>query len=235
MRFNAILFMGALVSAPPVSADVVTFGFTGTVTGSAVYDLNGNFVFGGGIVPDLAALFAVGDPVSGFYSFESLTPDNDPGPFTGGYFGVTNFDVTIGANTWTLDRFGTARILVGDFPAADFYQLEVDIDGPVAPQVGPPQDLRFTLRDPTATALGSPALPTIPPDVDGFTSRALQMVFLRPQLALYVLDGELTSLTLGQAVPEPTSTALVGTALLLLSLARRRGTSLDSYRGKIRA
>jgi len=204
----------------------ITFHFTGTVK---VVD------------PPLTALFAVGDHVSGFYTFEPNTPDTDPQPTAGLYGGaVSAFSFTLNSYTASYSAGGIGIVNDhGDVAPIDDYRVAGS-----PPLVGAPVAGRnlfsfdLDLRDSTHTALNSPALQATPPDPSAFDPSVLGsfanlfVLFRDPNdtgviVPLQQVAAHIDSITGPEGPPAPASGPpgylTIGAAVLaLVLLAQRR-------------
>jgi len=202
----AVLSIG-MFDAAVADATPITFNFAGNVAS---------------VDSSLGSTFSVGQTLSGSYTFESTTADSEVDPAFGLYGNaLTTLSFTIGSYIGTLG-VGASEFAVSNSPPpptgiGDFYDLTAD---PVSgPSVGsdPPKTFALRVRDDTASALSSDALPVTPPDLAIFTSTTWFLLFDSGAQ----VGGPLTSLTL--AIPEPSSLVLFIYGLAGLALwARRR-------------
>lgn len=130
---------------------------------------------------------------------------------------------------------------LGFLPAGDGYRVQsplpfpahfrdlvldpvVDPDGNFVPISG----MSLRLEDPTGTAFGSTDLPMITPDLSKFAS-AIGTIFIADGNGEPNYAAAEFRITAVKAIPEPTSLAACGCALLaFLSMPRRRKTSANS-------
>lgn len=184
------------------SAVTVTFHFTGTV--DTVFD-------GSGALGSLGVVD--GSPISLIYSFDSDTPDGDPGTRRGSYDAVTSLDLEVAgfiaagipAGTITIENnfliYGARQ---------DGYYLNIPITSAQPPGA---ISVNFSLVDVQKGAFSSDALPLLPPDLIHFESRSITLL-LGPALVLGTLD------TLVLVLPEPSPMLLVLLALVVLARYR---------------
>ena len=140
-----------LSSLSLVSAQTVTFEFTGVVTSS---DL-----------PEFVAL----DTVTGQYTFISSTVDSDAAPNAGLYKpGVTSYSISFSSGySAVFDTDGALTdIQVLDDDPLDIYSVLANVSGSSVNGFAPEISTINTLREtPGGTFITSPALPTTPPDL----------------------------------------------------------------------
>lgn len=150
------------------------------------------------------------DAFTASFSYDSDTPDANPEPYSGFYFAGASFPMSYSYSSAQGSFSGStvsAQVtVVNDFLNVDYIELSVS-DGAA---------LVITLDDTTQTAFSSDALPTHL-SLDQFTSSSVYAVDPSGrQLASFV---PLTSLV--NAVPEPSSVALVLAGLVALAVAAR--------------
>lgn len=224
----ATVCLTAFVALGPARGAEVTFAFEGEVV--TVGDL---------LIP---AGFAVGEPIEGWYAFDSELPDFEPSdPTAGRYAPLAGMFFSIGL---TGDPYlgvigsGTSDIVVyddvPDSPILDRYIVTLrDPDGDPVEGMAP-SSFALQLTDPTATAFASDALPLDPPPLSDFTVENTNTSFITlnfgiaPGTAAQV-RGRVTSLT---RMPEPTTASaglaaagVLGGALALRRRARSRSAS----------
>jgi hypothetical protein len=196
-----LVSLGLLLAVSDVAeAEPISFRFVGTVTRST-----GSF----------ENQFDVGDPVLGFYTFESTQPDLDSDPQLGHYSAaVRQWRFAVGSTLFELNPVGVNVISVGnDTPDGDFYQLFADL----VPALGF-SDLRanWLFRDPSGQALSSDALPLVPPPLSAFAFESAQV--FSNGLAGNSVSLEISSLTrVAERLPEPSPLVLFTTGLAILS------------------
>ncbi|HKY06936.1 MAG TPA: PEP-CTERM sorting domain-containing protein, partial [Candidatus Binatia bacterium] len=204
VKFCLAIAILIAVHYAPAGASPITFSFSGTL------------VF---VDPSLSGTFSPGQTISGTYTFESTTPDSDPGnPNFGGYPGAnTNLSFVAGSYTGSFGGPAFNATNVGlSFPGPfDVYQVNIPLAGP---NVGSATPFQFALdiRDLDQTALASDALPLTPPDLALFETRAITLIFDDNSFVVASLDSL-------QQVPEPSALFLlvVGIAAGVRSLRRR--------------
>jgi hypothetical protein len=200
-----VAVMMTLGAAMTAEAATITVNFSGVV---------------GSVSPGLAGSFAIGDVLTGSYTFEATTPPRPTSDATFAvYDAVTDVSFTLG--TYSAATAGPApngEIQVDNDPPSPFVDryglLSRVSDGLVGPAASgqPLGAFGFRLDDNTNTVF-STAL-TLPTSVElsDFSSSAF-FVFFGNEL----VDGTLTSIS---SVPEPSTLGL--TALGLAAMARRR-------------
>jgi hypothetical protein len=158
-----------------------------------------------------------GDIITGTYTYESTTPDTNPSAYVGDYehfappagvsLSVGGFDfMTDPMNVdflVAITNDGISGGLHDSYWICSYNNLPLSNGASV-------DEITWALRDPTASALSSDALPITPPVLDNWQS----MVGLRleGERAGYIVDAHVTS-----AVPEPGTIGLltIGTLLLI--------------------
>lgn len=149
---TGIFIASALLVSERVSAAIVTWEFSGTVT--RVFDA-------GGLLPGLIEL---NDPVSGTYTFNTNTADADPDPNSGRYIG-SSFEFTIGALT-----FSDSSVVITVHNDVPFDGVIVDTfadlvaGGNAALEALPWQFKLELIEPPPASGLSNDSLPISPPD-----------------------------------------------------------------------
>jgi hypothetical protein len=160
------------------------------------------FVFSGVVseVPaSLAGSFAIDDPITGQYTFDTEAADQSPeNPNLGRYiFSVSSFEMSIG--TYDLINVGDGDIGVEDnFEDQDAYRAVSFAAGDPIVSLEP-QVIALQLMDSTQTVFSSDALPVDPPDPQDFDSREITIDFFDTGFARLV--GSLKTLR----VPEPST------------------------------
>jgi len=198
--------------------DAITFNFTGTVT---QFNSDPSDPFGGTI--------SFGTPITGSYTFESTSPDSDPGASSGSYqitgspYGVT---ATMGGNTFT----------TSDFLAINIFDSSVDQYGALgcAPDASTcfsgDLSIALFLQDATGTALSSDGLPLLPPDLSDFQTRDFSLFqnYFDANGDFFQIEigGQIDSLSCAScsvaAIPEPATVFLLGFGLAGLPFVRSR-------------
>jgi hypothetical protein len=177
---------GNLRSAP------VTLQITGAVTN---------------VPSGLSSQFTAGQLISGSYTFETTTADNQNSPSLGGYVGaISAFEVTVGA-------YSVSSILQGDIQIEngipDTYIATTFTQGNSVNGASPLLQA-IQLNDPTGTAFSSDALPLVV-NVNQFSGRDFTLDFTNGDRLLGRVDAIF--------VPEP---ATWGWIVLFLGLGRPR-------------
>ncbi len=210
----AALVAALCVWSSAANAAPITVAFDGVISSQ------GSFV-------DDSGTFAPGDPISGFWTFDSATPDGDPAPSRGEYAqsGAPAFQIDIGAHTFNANT-ATVQILndhalgIGTIDAYDVLSAPASstLPGLVV------QQMQITLRDTAAPldAVTSDALPLTAPDPGSFDQQGQAA----GQITGFFPDGQLfmnLEIRSTRIVPEPSGGLLAGMgSAALLSATRRR-------------
>ena len=210
-----LLLCSGLVATPAMAA-LITYNFTGNVTGVDTL---------------VSSQFKNGMKMNGSMTVDMDTVDQDPDDSSGTY-GVESFNVTIGAYTATLGPFSTGSIDIFDNLQTTQPGLRIDglfaamdqMDAKDVNGLGP-RFFAISLFGPR-TLFGSDALLMSPPSVSSFNEfNDFRLVF-GPDSVAGGVSGVVTSLT---AVPLPATVLLFGVGLI--SLVGLRAGGLRNLRG----
>jgi hypothetical protein len=191
----SLLVSGVLVA--PASAALLQFAYTG-----AVSDVHSS----------LFPTFNTGQTLTGFYTFNSLTPDSNASSNIGRYNGtIQALTVNLGSYTATLGNSGSNFIEIRNQPSSDGYEIRAPLTGATVNGFSPLR-FRIELIDPSATAFTNDQLPTTPPSLSSFATNRFRIVFEDGNGTARV-RGSLTSLT---AIPLPAAILLFGAGLIAL-------------------
>jgi len=157
-----------------------------------------------------------GDIITGYYTYESTTLDSSPlDPVVGHYYHYSppsGVSLTVGGFEFETDSANVDFLIAiaNDVTSGglhDSYWIHSYNNLPLSNSVSV-DEISWSLRDYSATALSSDALPTTAPVLDDWQINLLR---LRGQRAGYIVDAHVTS-----AIPEPTTFLLLGLGSLLL-------------------
>ncbi len=161
-----------------------------------------------------------GDIISGFYVYESTTPDSSPlDPVQGNYWHYAppaGIALTVGGFNFMTDPFNIefhVAIRNDNQSGDDVYWIHSDktLFLPNGTLVG---GISWTLKDHTGSALSSDALPTTAPALDDWQDNILNFGG-GTRASGYAILGHVTS-----AIPEPATILLFGLGTMLLRKRR---------------
>jgi len=182
------------------SADLITFSFSGVVdTAFATITLPGGPIFDG-------------DSISGLLTFDSLTPDQAPADPSTGVYALSDFQLTIGTNVFTLSASPPPPTLTieNDVAGSDSMTITAVVTDGVHDI-----DALLSYSDPTASVFSSDALPLTTP---AFPPGSLTLEFFGIEGELFV-EGTISAPTV---IPSPTAGVLAVIGLVSIAAARRR-------------
>jgi len=197
----------------------VTFNFTGTVNS---------------VDPNLSGSFAVGNSITGSYTFDTTAPNTDPGGDPN--VGIYNSDLayTVSAGSFTSSGAGFSfnvfyNLVLAPNAFRDQYRVAetqgngLSVNGLAYNAFS--LDLWTTSPTANSTPLARDALPPIPPVISNFARNELTFYFIDPNNTATGVDYVFGTLdTLTEAVPEPSTWAM-----MLLGFA---GIGFMAYRRK---
>ncbi|TMQ28555.1 MAG: hypothetical protein E6K65_12410 [Nitrospirae bacterium] len=198
----------------------MTFSFTGVVNKAQ----SGLFTRGDG------NNFNVGQKVSGFYTFNSLTPDSNPtangrynntitnlvvnlGPLSG----PTSYTASLGVASPSNPNFIAIQNQPFGPTSSDAYVVRAPVIGTfgTAPNTFSALSFRIELRDPDGGTFATDALPTTPPSLSSFSTSRWRMVFQDIHTGQAKLIGSISRLAVSP-VPLPAAVILFGAGLVAL-------------------
>jgi hypothetical protein len=194
------VFVLCLWSAP-VKATLITIEIEGVV--DSVRD-TGNYLEG---------KIKTGDIITGFYTYESTTPDSSPlDPVVGHYYHYNppaGISLTVGGLNFKTDPANINFLVgVGNDGPSDIYWL-VSYNNLALSNGTSVYSISWQLNDPTGSVFSSDALPTTAPVLDDWQSGNLLRLY--GERAGYIIDAHVTS-----AIPEPAIILMLGFGSLLL-------------------
>ncbi len=214
---STIILFFLLFSFTPAQAEIITIGFTGLVDSvDDPYNLLENSIH-------------QNDPITGFYIYDSATPDSEPSIYDGIYEHTTTpYEMYLIAGSLTFQtNLANVNLIIGltnnyygepwDHYSVTSYNNLVLYNGVSVDR------LHWQLDDYPGTALSSDVLPTTPLDLSQWQTNRLSISggmypFPSPQeKTLFGINGHATSVYL---IPEPTTFLLVGIGGLFLRKRR---------------
>lgn len=138
--------------------------------------------------------FSIGDTISGYYTFDSETPDEHPG--SGTYTdAITDLLFAVGVYYTGESRRGDILVLnnSGAIGYIDAYFAKGDFSGPSV-GVYAPVDFGIYLYDHDGDIFSSVALPLVPPDLSDCEDQIVVISFREPGGNWAFVRGEVTSL-----------------------------------------
>ncbi len=187
-----------LLSPLTASAQEITFNFTAVIT--RVFDSLSS------------GPFALGQTVSGSYTFDSAAGDQDPSPVVGLYRNVIRFEFSVpAANYHAIGVAGSSpgfiEVLNNEDGVRDRYVVSVENPGQnvTGPDVAGHtlNHISIVLRDRTTVAVSSDALPLVPPELAAFAfGIEVGLGFNGPNVTGAPVSAELTSLTLSSTASD---------------------------------
>lgn len=178
----AIAMCLCVLAARSTDASTIQINFTGIV-----YSVSSTEAL-------FLATFNTSETMSGFYTFESTTPDGSPDPDIGS-FALTGYTISVGS--YTAGGTNGQLSIVNDL-GSDFYQVAGGfLSGPPIGTLTGTSESQIDLVDHTFTALTSGALLLTPPNPSHFDSNEWSFLFYgeNPSDRGY-LRGPITSMTL---------------------------------------
>ncbi len=161
--------------------------------------------------------FAVGDSITGIYTFDSAAVDGVPEEDDHSEFAMTGFDFSVG--TYSSSSFISGIIHVRDAVATDIYDPEILFLGPHVLGLTPLALVLF-LSDPTASGFSSDALPLEPPNLSDF-SGTIRLFFSDGLQDTGEVSATVNSLLLVPSL-SPMSISVLGSLMGLVGWRRLR-------------
>jgi len=200
-----------------VLAVPVTFNFSGTVP----------------TLPNVPGLSG-GELISGSFTFESTAADTDPDISSFGRYWLSDLNVTVGS--YTTNTFYSGVVVAMDnyvYPGkdpVDSYSISANVTSdniPISNGIAFFYGLDIQLRDSSANAFSSDALPLTPPDLSEFEDPRLLISFASEVNGINYSATRiwaLESLTSAETVPvpEPSTIFLFGFGLIGLAGVKRK-------------
>jgi hypothetical protein len=201
IRVVAGILAMAVISATNSHGAVITFEFQGTLTS---------------VPTELSGTFAVGQPFTESITFESTTPDSEPGNSAHSSFSnaILTWTIQVGSESFAAPTVAPFNfITVADGPVVDEFQFTA-LFGLTGPTINgfAPATLNQDFVDVGGTALSSDALPTTI-DLSAWPdNRFLDIGFDNPLVPGRIfLRGRVESGgVVANAVPEPASLTFLG-------------------------
>jgi len=203
-KIRAVLFAVLLSAVTNLRAEVITIEITAEIAGIDVRD---------GL---LEGRISVGDIITGSYSIDSDTSDNNPSGTLGAYWHYSSYGInlSIGGFVFQSDPDNVSFLLGIDNGTYghDTYLLRSYNNLPLSNEVHI-EYISWQLDDYSGTALSSDALLATPPVLEDWEDNYLRITFGYKESS--VIGARVTS-----AVPEPATVLLFG--LGALALLRKR-------------
>ncbi len=203
-----LILAGALGWISPVFADDIIVYFTAIV--DSVIDPR---MYIGHLIED-------GEFLTGNYIYESNAVDMDPSPYRGDYRYTTNpYGITIYSDNLVFgtdpDSISFGIIIEDSVISGGLHDAYIIWSNSNRKVIGLPDDLIYSeLRDNTATALSSDALPTIAPILNDWPNRNLLIIY-GPDF-IYEIRAHFISMSCLAGIPALSEWSLLFFAILLL-------------------
>jgi hypothetical protein len=210
---KAILSIGLvlLLSFTPIKAEIITIGLTGLVDYvDDPYNL-------------LQGSVSVDNPITGYYTYESTTPDTNPSSTVGDYWHYSapaGVSLTVGGYTFKTDLSDVKFLMevVNNHSSMDNYLFGSYNNLSLSNGV-PVMHVSWQLDDYSGTALSSTDLPTTAPVLADWQYDYLHLSggYSEPVKQEFLITGHVISV---QLIPEPATLILLMTGGLLLNRKR---------------
>ncbi len=207
-----LVFVVLALSAVTTNATIVTIGITGEITDIYGYD------------KILSNVLKVGDTVTGYYIYDSSTPDSNPSDILGLYkytnlpYGISLYTngLVFKTNPENIDFF----LSIGNnYNGFDFYLLRSDNNILVPTADVCIGHITWQLQDDSGIAFSTDTIPTKPPQLENWPGDWGLRIYFGDRLAGSILT-KVTSVQI-MPVPEPTTVLFLYVGVVSWLIKRR--------------